>query len=477
MLRRVFTLRHARVVGRSCRSLLANMTLVVAVVIAVASATSDLKASSGGATIQTVTGTGVKGFSGDGGPAPAAQVNDPFGLTRGPDKALYFCDTDNQVIRRIGPDGVISTVAGTPGKKGYAGDGGPALGALLNEPYEIRFDRAGDMVFVEMRNNVVRRVDAKTGVISTIAGNGKPGFAGDGGPATSAQLQQPHSIALDAAGDLFICDIANHRIRRVDARTGVISTFAGTGQRLPTPDGALFATAPLNGPRTIAFDSHGALWLALREGNAVYVLDLATGTLHHVAGAGKGGPAPPSGPAQTAQLSGPKGISIGPDGLVYLADTESHSIRRIDPVKGTIERIAGTGEKGDAPTATPSPAASPVRTASSLTPTARSSSVTARAIAFGSSTLRHAHEFRGPPDEADDGTGKRLGQATAPPGPAISPYWSARSKNQRVRSRIRVAPVPSPAVLEVPERRPPGRAPAARRIASPPTGNLAWNGP
>src|SRR5687768_5027438 len=126
--------------------------------------------------IETFAGTGVKGFSGDGGPATAAQLNNPFGVARGTDGALYICDCDNHRIRKVTPDGVIHTVAGN-GSRGYSGDGGPAIAAPLNEPYEIRVDAAGNIFFVERMNHCVRRVDAKTGVISTVAGTGKAGFS------------------------------------------------------------------------------------------------------------------------------------------------------------------------------------------------------------------------------------------------------------------------------------------------------------
>lgn len=302
--------------------------------------------------IRTFAGTGVKGFSGDGGPAEKAQLNNPFGVARGPDGALYICDTDNHRVRKVAPDGTISTVAGN-GTRGWSGDGGPAIAASLNEPYEVRFDGAGHIFFVERLSYTVRRVDAKTGVITTVAGNGSAGFSGDGGPAAKAQLSEPHSIGFDRAGDLYICDIKNHRVRKVAMRTGVISTFAGTGEKKPTPDGAKIAGTPLNGPRAIDFDRDGNLWLALREGNAVYKLDLAAGTIHHVAGTGKQGFTGNGGPAKAATLSGPKGLSIGPDGNVYLADTESHSVRMIDLKKRTLELIAGTGAKGDGPEGDP----------------------------------------------------------------------------------------------------------------------------
>lgn len=302
--------------------------------------------------VTTFAGTGEAGYAGDGGAAGQARLDNPFGVVRGPDKALYVCDVENHVIRRIAPDGTISTVAGS-GKAGYWGDGGPALKAGLNEPYEIRFDRAGHMYFVERLNHVVRRVDMGSGTITTVAGTGQAGFSGDGGPATQAALHEPHSIQLDRNGDLYICDIRNHRIRKVDMKAGVITTFGGTGQRAVTPDGASLEGTPLNGPRAIDFDQDGNMWLALREGNAVYKIDMKTKRIQHVAGTGEKGFTGNGGPAKQATLSGPKGVSIAPDGNVYLADTESHTIRMIDLRRGTIELVAGTGERGDGPDGDP----------------------------------------------------------------------------------------------------------------------------
>jgi streptogramin lyase len=162
-------------------------------------------------------------------------------------------------------------------------------------------------------------------------------------------FNQPHSIQLDAQDNIYVCDIGNQRIRKVEAKTGLISTFAGTGAKGPAADGADIRSAPLHGPRAIDFDKDGNLWLALREGNAVYKLDMTARTLHHQAGNGQQGFTGHGGPARQATLAGPKGLSIGPDGNVYLADTESHSVRMIDVKKGTRTHC-GHGRRGDGPT-------------------------------------------------------------------------------------------------------------------------------
>lgn len=297
-------------------------------------------------TISTVAGTGVRGFSGDGGPATAAEINDPFGVVRGPDGALWFCEYGGQRIRKIARDGTISTIAGT-GAVGYTGDGGPALQATFNKPHEIRFDAAGNVFIADMVNQAIRRIDAKTGIITTFAGNRTKGYSGDGGPAHQAALNNPHSIQFGPDGHLYICDIGNHVIRRVDMRTGIISTYAGTGKAGDTPDGAPIAGTPLRGPRSLDFDRQGNLWLATREGNQVFRFNLKAGTIHHVAGTGKPGFTGNGGPAKLATLSGPKGIAIDAEGNVWLADTESHSVRMINARTGNLELMAGTGKKGN----------------------------------------------------------------------------------------------------------------------------------
>jgi sugar lactone lactonase YvrE len=250
------------------------------------------------------------------------------------------------------PDGSIQTIAGT-GKKGFAGNDGPAKDATFNLPHELRFDRAGHCFVVDMMNHAVRRIDAQTGVITVVAGTGLAGYSGDGGPATKALLKQPHSIQFDARGDLFICDIGNNVIRRVDMATGTISTFAGTGKPGPTHDGAPIAGTPLKGPRSIDFDKAGDLWLCTREGNQVFRFDLKAGRIRHIAGTGAKGFSGHDGPATAATLSGPKGIAIDAQGNAWLADTESHSVRMVEAATGKLRLIAGTGAKGDGPDGDP----------------------------------------------------------------------------------------------------------------------------
>lgn len=292
------------------------------------------------------------GYSGDGGAATKATLRDPDGLVRGPDGAIYVCESHNHVIRRIAPDGTISTVAGN-GTSGYSGDGDLATKAQLNEPYEVRFDKNRHLFFVERLNHVVRRVDMQTGLISTVAGTGQAGFSGDNGLAKAAQLKEPHSLQFGPDGALYVADVLNHRVRVIYLQTGVITTLAGTGQKAPTPDGVSFKNVPLSGPRALDFDAQGNLWLALREGNAIYKFDMIAGTIHHMAGMGKSGFSGNGGAAKQATLSGPKGIAVAPDGNVYFADTESHTIRRLNLQKNTVELVVGTSKKGNGPDGDP----------------------------------------------------------------------------------------------------------------------------
>ncbi len=309
-----------------------------------------LSASAASWRVENIAGTGAAGRAGEGGPALQAQLNHPFGIVRGPDGCLYFCEINGAVVRKIDAQGKLTTIAGT-GQKGAPGDGGPALQATFNQPHEIRFDRHGDLFVADTGHQRVRKIDFKTGLISTVAGTGKAGFSGDDGPATNATFKSPISIAFDPHGDLFICDIGNHRVRKVAMQTGVITTVAGNGQKAPTPDGAAFHGAPLLGPRSLDCDKAGNLWVVLREGNALLKLDVASGKAQHIAGTGKSGFTGNGGPAKLATLSGPKGLTVSADGArVFIADAESHSIRMVDLKSGILDAVCGTGKKGDGPT-------------------------------------------------------------------------------------------------------------------------------
>jgi sugar lactone lactonase YvrE len=281
-------------------------------------------------------------------------VNNPYGVVVGPDGALYFCEVDTGRTRRLDlGTGRLTTVAGN-GAKAYAGDGGPAPSASFSAPHEIRFDAEGHLFVVERDAHVVRRVDARTRVVTTVAGTGEAGFSGDGGPASAAQLRQPHSIAFDARGNLLVCDIGNGRVRRVDMRTGTISTLSGTGERVPTPDAGPLQGTPLRGPRSLDTDLAGNAYLVLREGNAVFRLDLSAGRLERIAGTGETGYGGDGGPALAATFNGPKGIAYSAgDHSLYIVDTENHAVRRMSLESGLIETVLGTGERGDGPDGDP----------------------------------------------------------------------------------------------------------------------------
>jgi len=295
--------------------------------------------------ITTVAGAGQPENNGSSGNALDVNIGQPFGVEVGPDGGLYVTEVENHRVMRIDREsGELNVIAGC-GEKGYDGDSGPAVQAKLNEPYEVRFDQDGNCFFVEMQNHLVRRIDAKTGIISTIAGTGKAGYNGDHGAATEIQFNRPHSIALDHRGGLYVADIGNHRIRRVDLTTNSIETIAGDGRkRLPTNNSVAFNN-PVVGPRALTIDGE-TLWVALREGHSIWKLSLTDGKWDHVAGTGEKGYGGDGGPARLATFNGPKGIAIGPDGNVFVVDTENQAIRMIDERSGTIFTIAGSGPSG-----------------------------------------------------------------------------------------------------------------------------------
>jgi DNA-binding beta-propeller fold protein YncE len=303
------------------------------------------------AQMTTIAGTGKLGYSGDGGPALQAQFNQPFLCALDNRGGFFVCDALNHCIRRIDAKGICSTVVGT-GKKGYSGDGGPALLATLNEPYAVAVDADQNLYIVDRLNAAIRRVDGRTGVMETLAGTGVPGYSGDGGPARRAQFREPNDCFLDGREGLLVADVADWRIRRIDLRTGLISTFAGTGkpsdrsQAHSSGDGGPATKAVLAGARAVTVDGKGNCFICEREGNAIRKVDRA-GLISTVAGTGKKGYTGDHAIPTLATLNGPKGLRCDPAGNLLIADCENHAIRIVDFSRNQISTIAG-GRRGSA---------------------------------------------------------------------------------------------------------------------------------
>jgi len=296
-------------------------------------------------TMTTIAGTGAAGYAGDGGPATKALLNEPAHCSFGPKGEMYIADTGNHCIRMIGKNGRITTVAGC-GKKGYSGDGGKATEATFNEPYGVVVDPQSNLYIVDRLNACVRRVDGKSGIITTLAGTGKPGYSGDGGPASNAQLREPHGLALDNKNGLLIADVSDNRIRRIHLQFGVIATIAGTGRRESRGDNVPASMASIDGARAIDVDRDGNIYICEREGNRIRKVDASTGIITTIAGTGKTGYSGDGGPALQATFRGPKWVHAAPNGDIVVVDTENHCIRKIDQKSQVITTVAGTGMAG-----------------------------------------------------------------------------------------------------------------------------------
>ena len=296
--------------------------------------------------ISTAVGTGDKGFAGDGGPAQAALLNGPFDVAFDSAGNLFFSDTFNHRIRRVDArTGTITTIAGN-GEAGYAGDGGPAVQASLNEPYGIAIDRAGNIFVADRLNRRVRRIDAANGTITTLAGTGEPACSGDGGPAARAGLAEPNGLALDAdERHLYIADVADHRVRSVDLSSGAIATFAGTGAPEHGGDDGPVAEARIFGARAVKLGPDGTIYILERQGSSLRAVDAATGIITTIAGTTGRGYSGDGGPALAAVFDAPKEMAIDPDGNLLIVDTENHAIRLIGRSTGVVTTIAG-GRKG-----------------------------------------------------------------------------------------------------------------------------------
>jgi uncharacterized protein (TIGR03437 family) len=276
-------------------------------------------------TITTVAGTGAAGFSGDTGPATSAMLNQPNRVSVDAAGNLYIADSSNNRIRKVTLDGTIMTVAGD-GLRGYSGDSGPATSAALDNPVDVKPDALGNLFIDDDGNNVVRRVDTR-GIVTTVAGNGSSGFSGDGGPAINASLNNPVGVTVDAAGNLYISDQKNNRIRKVT--NGIIATVVGTGVGGYGGDGGAATAAELNAPATTALDASGNLYI---PGDNRIRMVLANGTIWTVAGTGIAGYSGDGGPAISATIHTPFGPAVAPSGAIYFADSSNERIRLLTPV-------------------------------------------------------------------------------------------------------------------------------------------------
>ncbi len=286
--------------------------------------------------ISTVAGNGESARTGDGGQAADAQFSAPYGLATDVAGNLYIADLANSRVRKITPVGLVSTVAGT-GVSGYSGDGGAAASAELMQPAALAVDAAGNLYIADGGDCRVRKV-SPSGIISTVAGNGTAGFSGDGGPATSAQLWGPNGLAVDAAGNLYISDLANSRVRKVTA-AGIISTLAGNGTDGSAGDGGLATNAQLSATAGLAVDAAGNLYIADVNGHRIRKVT-PTGSISTFAGNGAYGNGGDGGPATLAQISSPEAIGFDPAGNLYIGDQGRNLVRMVNPA-GVISTVAG----------------------------------------------------------------------------------------------------------------------------------------
>jgi uncharacterized protein (TIGR03437 family) len=288
--------------------------------------------------ISPVAGNQYQGYSGDGGPATNAQLNNPEGIAVDSAGNVYIADYFNQRIRRVTQGGIISTVAGK-GNFGYSGDGDPATGAELSFPSGVAVDSAGNLYIADSFNQRIRKV-TPAGIISTVAGNGSNGYSGDGGPATSAQLYNPSGVAVDSASNIYIADSLNQRIRKVTP-AGIITTVAGNGSGGYSGDGRAATNAQLNVPSGVTVDSNGNLYIA--DATTIRMVTPG-GIISTVAGGGTSYPGD-GGPATSAQLSGPQSVAVDSAGNLYIAEWGHNRVRKVTP-GGIISTTAGNGIQG-----------------------------------------------------------------------------------------------------------------------------------
>lgn len=281
----------------------------------------------------------------DGSPAPRAKLVQPFGVAFGADGTTYVVEmVKGERLRAINSKGELVTLAGTLGEKGHTGDGGPGATATFNGMHSLAVGPDGCVYLADTWNNCVRKFDPKTGTVSAFAGTGEKGFAGDGGPAAKAKFGGCFCVSFDPAGkNLYVTDLDNRRIRKVDMATGVVTTVAGNGEKGVPKDGADAVSQPLVDPRAHAVDGKGNLYILERSGHALRVVDVQ-GKIRTVAGTGK--PGLGAGRALESAMNGPKHLCVDDNDTVLIADTENHRIVRYAPGMEQLAPVAGTGKKG-----------------------------------------------------------------------------------------------------------------------------------
>ena len=282
------------------------------------------------------------------GPATQCRLREPFGAAFDPSGNLFIVEMEKgQRVLKVDLNGVLQVVAGN-GEKGDGGDGGPAAQATVNGMHNLAIAPNGDIYLADTWNNRVRKIDSKTGRIMAFAGTGKKGFSGDDGLAANAAFGSVINVALDPQGKhLYVADIDNRRVRRIDLASGIVITVAGNGGKGVPSDGADAKSAPLIDPRAVAVAATGEIYILERSGNALRSVN-PQGKIRTVAGTGQAGFSGDGGNAGQATLRGPKHLCLDRDGNVIIADTDNHVIRKFLPRENRIVRMAGSGTKGSA---------------------------------------------------------------------------------------------------------------------------------
>ncbi|MGZ3864782.1 MAG: NHL repeat-containing protein [Bacteroidia bacterium] len=297
--------------------------------------------------IGTVAGNGISGYGGDNGPVAAAELNHPIGIAFDKQGNAYVADANNNRVRKINPDGIISTFAGDS-KPGYSGDGGPATLARLNYPSGVACDEAGNVYVADMENSVIRKIN-KDGIITTVAGTGVAGFGGDKKAATAAMLNDPSSVTVDNNGNLYIADYGNNRIRKVNKK-GVIYTIAGNGKAGYSGDKGQAISAELNSPASVVCDKNGNLFIADVNNNCVRKINI-NGFITTVAGVGSQEYSGDGELAVNAGLYWPESLAIDEEGNLYIADSGNHVVRKMSS-DGKIYTLTDNGNlKNEEPAA------------------------------------------------------------------------------------------------------------------------------